>query len=375
MSSNAASSDASPPVDSPNVVQRRQYFREKQRKHRHRRRMDRDEIAALQTELAALELQQRTRTTPPSTSLMPLSWEIISSIFRQSSSVSLATQKELLAQVAANKATLAEIQQFLASCAHVPRVYSWGQLYRHATLPAVPDARRRAKEWLTLQMYHNMDRIWQQFPLVAADDTFQHADVQFDGPCINVVQHEQLLLPFPLPRVVSLLRHRLNSLWQFDPNELRMETASNTRYYSLHNNVAPDPSWNSLGAYFAEADRCVMVFRRVQGDEMHASTPATLRTAHALEWKELRRVSATQTSMRSFCVMSQRSVDDRFLSVDEIVRAHGWDELDDLVEPSEAAKRQSLRAMLLTKVADAESRMGERFLQVITTDAAPLWRP
>ncbi|KAF0684211.1 Aste57867_23797 [Aphanomyces stellatus] len=370
----ASSSDASSPVEDPSILQRRrQYFREKQRKHRQHRRKDKDEIASLRRELADLQLQvhERTRHTRTTTTdvTLPLSWEVVSSVFRHHSSLSLAEQKDLLAQVVANKVTLADIQSFVASCVQVPRVMSWGQLYRKATLPAAPEGRLRAKEWLTLQMYYNMDRLWQQFPPVGATDVFQHPDIQFDGPCINFVGHEQLLLPFPLHGVASVLRHRLNAVWQFAPDTLTVERESNTAYYR-HTGSSIDPTWNLLVAHFTEANRCVMVLRRVQADDAAATDAAARpRTAYALEWKDLRRVSATETSMRTLCVVSQRAINEHFLSLDQVARANGWDDLDELVTPSEEAKRETLRALLLSKVMQADARNGERFLEALTSNA------
>ncbi|KAF0684212.1 Aste57867_23798 [Aphanomyces stellatus] len=343
---------------SPVHKQRREYFREKQRQHR---RKDKDEILLLQQELHGLETQARELNLPRASSLQgaddqSLSWQIISSVFRRESKLALVEKEALVDDATSKQMCLLALERFVATYQPIPNVASWGQLFRHAALPAHPQARRFAKQWLTQQMYHNTEPVLARLPVVVdPTESFASFDVEFDGPCVNILEHSQMLLPCPLRSAIDMLRHRLNGMWQFDPSKLRTETEDNTTFYR-YSSQPQDVSWNVLGAYFHEADRCVMVFRRVQADEAEAG----FEPRHAMEWCDLRRISATETSMRSFCIMSQGYANDEFLPLDAIAAAHG---LDLTSWPTEAAKREALKMCVLEKARASSSEYLDRMLR------------
>ncbi|RHY25449.1 hypothetical protein DYB32_008305 [Aphanomyces invadans] len=241
---------------------------------------------------------------------------------------------------------------------------SWSRLFRHAILPSDPHARRVAKEWLTLHMYHNTDRVLSQVQSRPSCDLFLDFDVEYTGPHIIFIEHSHELLSFPMAHVVHVLRHNLNCLWHFDASQVTIESASNTQYYRYRH--PRDATWNLLQAYFHEADRCVIVFRRIQED---ADEPELKRRQkHVMEWLDIRRVTATTTTVRTLLVTSQARTNDRFLTVDEVAAECG---VEMAGVSDDRAKKDMLKAFVVTKARDFAATYNERLVDELSCMLSP----
>ncbi|KAH9130298.1 hypothetical protein LEN26_008658 [Aphanomyces euteiches] len=302
---------------------RREYFREKQREHR---RKERTEFEVLQRELNELqqraqELQPTTRSTPPVSSDLTLSWQLIAATFRDESKRALDDKKSLELEAQDYHEQIASLQRIAESYESLPTAVSWSKVFRRTILPSEPRARRLAKEWLTLHMYRNTDAILGHLPTVdPAVTTFANFDIEFADPCVNVMEHSQELLAFPMRSVIDVLRYRLDSLLLLDPTQVKVENEGNTLYYRCP--LQHDGSWNVLQAFFHEADRCIMVFRRVQQDEAEPGVNA--RQKHAMRWVDIRRMGPSQTIVRTFSVSAIEFGVDEKVCLDAVADGYGF---------------------------------------------------
>ncbi|KAF0685804.1 hypothetical protein As57867_022256, partial [Aphanomyces stellatus] len=181
------------------VLQRRQYYRDKQRAHRRKLAQESadedDEIARLRATIADLQQQLPISALSATGSDGALSWHLVAGVFRANSWRSMANRRTLLEQTLANDVLTRNMRRFvslnLQALPTRPRCIMW----QPATLLAQPEARKLGKEWLTQRMYHHTDEaLHRSFPAdVSIDQEYAHYDttVSDDGSitCFEAVQN------------------------------------------------------------------------------------------------------------------------------------------------------------------------------------------
>ncbi|KAF0692637.1 Aste57867_16302 [Aphanomyces stellatus] len=289
------------------VLARRRYQREKQRQHR---RKTKDERALLLDELATLQAK-----LPPDRTehFMPdgmLSWRVIADVFRAGSSRAKAQKQSLEEETSMHMAVIHDIQQFLHACRPVlPSSRDLGAgNHSFVALLASAESRSRAKQWLTQQLYHNTDRAFASFPTDVGTDDFVHCEYRFNQSQLHGSEMYQAMFNAPLKAVVAMQQRKLH--WtRLDLGEFDVERDGNTTLYRDVNEK--EHYWNLLEGHFYEADRCVIVYRRIQDDEAYSSRGCY--EHHALQWMDIRQINPKQTLVRFFSLRTvMRPIDGWF---------------------------------------------------------------
>ncbi|KAF0716070.1 Aste57867_3041 [Aphanomyces stellatus] len=310
--------------------QRRAYFRDKQRLHRQR---EKDELMRLRAEYAVLARELQAFQLPPRSADISasmsghddhfrLSWQEIAHVFRTELDRAGSERAHLRNKTIVTLECIHALHRVVLAARRRPTATSLSPHWcdpTHAVLPSRPDARATAKDWFMRQMYHNTDRVFHGFPSTKGPtDSVNVIDVQYAGPTyLHSIEQSQTTFGVSLEAVVDVLRQRLHTFWPLPlPVHLTVETTDNTNFYRV-----PLPFEGHtclLHGWFSERDRCVMVFRRVQEDDADPRHPVNEK--HSMEWIDIRRVSATQTTMRVFS-----STVTSVASLDQLARANGLD--------------------------------------------------
>ncbi|KAF0697899.1 Aste57867_11431 [Aphanomyces stellatus] len=328
------------------VLQRRQYFREKQRMHRLKvakeSAAEEDEIAVLRAVVGELEAQIP-EVVGAVGSDGALSWSLVASVFRTNSRRSLASRHALAEQTSANDSLTKNMQRFVSLNLHTPAIQGANATWQPATLLAEPDARKLGKEWLTQRMYHHTDACLRNFPDVPKDQQFAHidADVSSDG-ALKLVEATQSIWPGTMESFRYFLTHHMHSLLFHDPAEVIIEHTANTRLYRKL--TKKGSLVNYLQGSFVEADRMIVVLRQIEADEA-IDEPSYRQQYHFMAWLEIRPLSDTHIVTRLLTHQSQhfRPNGQGFLSPDE--QAELWEV--DLKDVPEDRKMEELRRRIV----------------------------
>ncbi|KAF0719246.1 Aste57867_1169 [Aphanomyces stellatus] len=282
------------------VLARRRYQREKQRQHR---RKAKDERAILLEELATLQAKLPVLTTGETTTPEGmLSWRVIADVFRATSGRAKDQKHHLFEETRKYMAVTHELQRFLRACRPMmprPALPSSDVVvgnHSFVTLLASAESRSRAKQWLTQQLYHNTDRAFASFPSTAVDGgDFTHCKYRFKDSELHGTDMYQAVFNAPLKVVLAAQQRKLLRKRWLDLGELDIESEGNTAVYRNLDLQAMD-YWNILEGVFYEADRCVVVYRRLQDDETYSSRGCY--EHHAMQWIDMRQLKPNQTIVR-----------------------------------------------------------------------------
>ncbi|KAF0696908.1 Aste57867_12369 [Aphanomyces stellatus] len=294
---------------STNDIGRREVLRRKQSEHRRKIKAER---AALVREIDAL--QDLLRSLPPSSSAVSadgtLSWHTIADVFRSGSRQSMATLEKTQHEKHATDVMIFEMVRFVRACRPRPALALSSAFSvvpgndTFVTLLSNGESRNKAKQWLTQQLYHNTDRAFGSFPTVFdPQEDFFHYTLRFNGSHVQGTEAFQIMYNAPLKTVLAAQQMKVHWKRPIVPPlpELDVEVAGNTTLFRDMTNRT-DNYWNLLEGVFHEADRCVVVFRRIQDDETYKSKECF--EHYALQWMDMRRVGITQTLVRYLSVRS-----------------------------------------------------------------------
>ncbi|KAF0700858.1 Aste57867_8657 [Aphanomyces stellatus] len=179
------------------------YIRRMMQQYRQKEKTD---LAYLGKDVLALEfalndLQTNPRKGRPSSydPRAPLPWKYIADALRVEHHY-VAMQKELLQERLDSVSTLVRdmSQRVATHCTPLPvrpSLLSFHfDIVLHVTLLSGLESRQLGKDWILQQMYHNTDRIFQQyaFPPMDTCHSFRDVDVRFndDGSFVYVARHQ-----------------------------------------------------------------------------------------------------------------------------------------------------------------------------------------
>ncbi|KAF0696910.1 Aste57867_12371 [Aphanomyces stellatus] len=281
-----------------NAQDRREYFRMKQQEHR---RKVSNERRSLSKELVALEAQVRnissiqcreTKGEKKGAEMLP--WQVVAHVFRAATGRSKTTHNDLTRQTAITSARIHELMRFLQDCrpSPMPSLLTFLPTMQYVTLPAHPETRLTAKQWLTQQLYHNTDRVFASFP--HDHDVFVHTEVHVaDASHIEITEMFQVIVDLPLHLIVQGFYTNIPTRV---PEIDHSEGDGNTQNYRSRC-MQPNAYLNVLEGHFHEANRCVLVARYIQDDETCAR-PSHIDARYSLQWMDSRQVNANQTLVR-----------------------------------------------------------------------------
>ncbi|RHY78187.1 hypothetical protein DYB38_012229 [Aphanomyces astaci] len=260
---------------------------------------------------------------------------------------------------------LAELKEWMAMSTIHATPSTHRTSWRDFTLLAHPTSRRLGKQWITQQMYHNLDRAFMQHgmppphPLaVSSPDNMHHSmDLEFsdDGHCF--VQKAQKIWPLPLETVVALFRRHTGSMFTLDAftpvhsqvstlylststqvMQIATEEDGNTTLHVYPPCASGGFSFSLLCGEFHSHDRTVLVIQQLQGDEA-IPTANHHRLRKRMVWIELRRESPTSTYERILNITWHDTTPDGVdVSLDELAARWGVD-LGQVTDDAEKERR------------------------------------
>ncbi|CAK4748572.1 unnamed protein product [Aphanomyces euteiches] len=174
------------------------------------------------------------------------------------------------------------------------------QRWHTATLLGHPQARKLCKEWLTQQLYHNINNCFEVFSCTRMNEEFYGIDVDVFDEGLKCTEMMQQIWPGTMPSCKHFFQHHTASLIFLDPTRISTETTENTRLYRKITDEGV--FFNILQGNFVEADRFVVVLRQIENDEEFNSEP--YRQRHNMTWLDIRPLSETHVV---FSAVSQSS--------------------------------------------------------------------
>ncbi|RHZ09823.1 hypothetical protein DYB37_009295 [Aphanomyces astaci] len=256
-------------------LQKNMYQREKQGKYRQQERALRGQLRNRIAVLEAILLRAKRRG-----SLM-LSWEDIALTMREEHDLAQVENRRLDQQVRHVRTLLHDMKRWVhatlsVSPSHVKSTWHNFTLLQH------PESRKLGMEWITQQLYHNLDSVQQRygFPSMFSTVTEDDLNVVFDDSgCYQFIRRHELFMQNSLDELRGVMQA---DIWQFMIN-----------YARLHSNF--------LSREFVEGNRIVYVGQQMHEDEA-APTIKLQRNRHV--WYILQAIAPSVTKIRMLFVVS-----------------------------------------------------------------------
>ncbi|KAH9132256.1 hypothetical protein AeRB84_001447 [Aphanomyces euteiches] len=212
-----------------------------------------------------------------------------------------------------------------------------------ATLLEQPQARKLGKEWLTQQLYHNLETSFQMFSCCGPEEEIYGLDVDVSSEGFTCVEMMQQIWRGTKDSCWHFFQNHYVDLLFLDPSSVSVECTENTK---LYRKVTDDGNFfNIFQGNFVEANRLVVVLRQIENDE--AFNSERYRQHHSMTWIDVRPLSETHVVIRAIIQYSQfYRKGQGFVSLDE--QAKIWK--IDLTGVSEKRKRDYLRKRRFCKI-------------------------
>ncbi|KAF0719749.1 Aste57867_821 [Aphanomyces stellatus] len=266
-------------------MKRRTYMRNMMRHYHKERKMEVVYLKNLQDELERdlKQLCSKVRDENRSLSTTTLSWKDVAQALRDDHSRAVSDQEDLKTDVVEIQALARDMQRWVALQTAVPAFPNSDlPTWRHVSLLSHPRSRALGKEWITQHMYHNTDRMFQQYglppPGAAHIEFFEFimdhpssARAPEDG--FEYIHRHQFLSKMPPDVILATYRHRLCALLLVDRHEARPSLQDTLRCevdgpVAMHQLVTSQSEQiNLLSGEFHEATRSVFVAQQIQDDE------------------------------------------------------------------------------------------------------------
>ncbi|KAF0698939.1 Aste57867_10461 [Aphanomyces stellatus] len=323
---------------------KREYIRTFMQEYRGKNKKEKDVLLAqidrLEARIVAYRKKLATGATtrsvpPPESAIKALSWRNVAMAVAELQHETTTEQRALVRRTREYEDIARELKSWVTFSTHVmaspsPHRATW----RDMTLLAHPTSRRLGKQWITQQMYHNKDRLFEQYNMPSSANTqpFNAMEIDFREHGYFFVQRMASTWHAPLETIVELYRHHTGSMFTVDgfyplDTQVHVEETETT---SLHQ-YAPtetNPMFINLlcGEFRDDDGRCVLVIQQIQSDEAASEREVSCRQRSRMVWVELTREAEHVTRERFLGVVSHEMASDgRQVSMEETSRSWGFD--------------------------------------------------
>ncbi|KAF0689667.1 Aste57867_18904 [Aphanomyces stellatus] len=317
----------SPPVDAENakLLHKRKLTREKMKRYRNGIMRKSRQLQAL-----AESLTQDIVALKKAQSPWVLSWDDVACALREDVASEEFTNAILQAQVRSQEHLVQTMRTWVQRCLVIP-----GATWRNVTLLADVTARKHGFDWITLNLHHNTDFVFDryQFPSIASGESIQDAFADARNPdCLEYVWRFQAEIAAPFDRVCrhinlgffdTMLMHgpKVHAPLAVDTQVLR-SLGGSIRY---SNSTAANEQLNHLFRIFRSNVRCVLVAQNIHDDEL-LKDPKHRPASNRVSWMVVDKLSPTRTSLRYLMMASQGfSADGALISLDDEAKIFGID--------------------------------------------------
>ncbi|KAF0774689.1 hypothetical protein AaE_001611 [Aphanomyces astaci] len=253
---------------------KREYIRTFMQEYRGKQRQDKETLQAQIDRLEARVARYRKNTVLDDDSgsgMLP--WKDVAAGLHDSRSEASKDQRALSSRIKEYEQVLSELRSFvIASIAPQKSPSIHTATWRDVTLLSHPTSRRLGKLWITQQMRHNMDRLFEhhEIPSPESMTLYNSMDVVFHEEGHHFLQKAHLTWECSLETAVRLYRHHTGSMFTLDGfcpmhSQSRVEVEENT---TLHQYKRPN-GWNThlLCGEFQDGDRTILVAQHILSDE------------------------------------------------------------------------------------------------------------
>ncbi|ETV90776.1 hypothetical protein H310_14512 [Aphanomyces invadans] len=304
-------------------ARRRVYFKTMRQMYRNEEKQEKEylikKIQELENDLATLVLLQKSGSDESKTALP---WKDIAQELNEGVKVASSGLKMLKTQVETIATQVWAMKKWVVANSVLKsgldsRVPTW----RDVTLLAHPTSRRLGKEWITLQMYHNTDRIFQQYGFPALDSP---ETIDWDTESINIdggdytVYRRQAKMAESLEDAIAFVDSTLLSIQasyaeQHAISQTVVEIEGNTKQFAI---VTPRQEFvNLLCGEFSTPSRCVFVLQQILDDE--ACPHRGFRQRNRMFWHDVQELPSGRTVVRSVAIHTLCYTKEGSIAIDE----------------------------------------------------------
>ncbi|KAF0689676.1 Aste57867_18913 [Aphanomyces stellatus] len=286
----------------------------------------------------------------PST-LLP--WEQVVRALRDESELATKDNVDLQRLCKTQGIVLLVLKQWVASfVVHMRTPRGTMKTWRHVTLGVHPASRVRGCDWITLQMLHHVDRVFQQchFPPLTSTDVVDDFVIgtteEDDDDTVQYMWRDQREVPYAMevvrelfarPHYTKMVAGGPKAKWIAPDDETAAVVAADNyrlreldaRLHYVHSFRGNQMLVRNVAREFDLPDRCVFVAQNIHDDELLPNSSAAQR--NRTSWFVLDRISSTRTKMRALSVLSQQFTKTGFVDLADEAKAWGLD-----VKPTEA---------------------------------------
>ncbi|CAK4085429.1 unnamed protein product [Aphanomyces euteiches] len=337
-------------------IWKRGYMRKYMQSHRDR---DKREVEQLRQQVTALEhdLERLTGPRQDKSSSTILSWRDIALALNEAKDEETARLDESKRKSQALARLIVDLTQWLSSPTQLPASLPPHRLsWRNVSLPGSKESRHLGKEWITQQMFHNIERVfmeksmpppysleWMEELDVEVTDNSWHLDYRFHHVIKGNIEDE-------IAKHSKFHRHSMCQRLTVDAfNPITINTlVETTKHTTLHQMVTSHGEFvNLLCGEFIEPTRAVFVVQQIHHDE--AVNLANPRQRDRIAWQEFLQLPSGVWVERRIYRMSQSFTKDGNLPLVDEARLWGVDLMHLSEEKQQSRFRQD--ALAIGKIA------------------------
>ncbi|KAF0704608.1 Aste57867_7308 [Aphanomyces stellatus] len=280
----------------------------------HYRKTRKAEVTRLKQTFQELErLRTMLKQRPPR--ILP--WRQVAKALADARELGEAQQKALQAQLRTHSELLRTMVEWveLNTPIQMP-LDAQCMTWRHVSLPNDPTARRLAKEWITQQMLHNMDVMFQRhgFPAWDSDDVIGDADVSCEfgndtGYTMAIKRdYKDTKLSLEDYRTYIHSTFRMQYImpnYAADMPLLEDSIDGETRQVVV---VSSNELTNVIFREAMTADRYVFIVQQIQDDQRFSVQSKACQQRHRMFWCDNRKLADGAIRFRVLALMSQPTV-------------------------------------------------------------------
>ncbi|CAK4695335.1 hypothetical protein LEN26_001151 [Aphanomyces euteiches] len=295
--------------------------------------------------------------------LGPLSWNEVSLALKEDHQDASTTQKSLQKQVDEWRRVVETMQEWVQAHTTIPEspnaaISTW----RNTTLLADPIPRQLGKQWITKQMLHNADRVFQLYEFQAMDKPYDLYDLEAIPTLLGgfeYIHRRQFDINHSVADLLALYRDTLGTLISPDAawhTKVADEKCHGTKLHTLYN--SNDEVMHLLSGAFPHGDRTIFVVQEILHDELLPKIKPKQR--HRMLWYDILALSPSKTRLQCLYIYSQCvDVDGHPIPFEDEARSWGFDPSSYPPEIQEEKFREHVRAMARQRLFISQARVQE----------------
>ncbi|KAH9098374.1 hypothetical protein Ae201684P_017589 [Aphanomyces euteiches] len=302
---------------SPSIIVRRHRRDDKQSQRMAQyREQKKQEFLVLEQSISKLErirTELLQRAPKPKQKSLLLPWKEVAKALRDLRSLGESQNKDLRSQLQRHQKLVEEMVHWVSLHYSIEKPPSSGRrTWRHVSLLADLTSRKLGKEWITQQMFHNTDRVFQEYGFPSIDATAHLLqDFHFlfsEDQGYRFITRHFTIMNKPMDAFVEHYRNTLLPfqccILGYDSDTTPMlvnDTEGNIQQLAL---VTPRGEHvNLLTGDFRTPDRIVFLGRQIQDDELHRHE--NRRQRDRMFWCDLHRMPDGTCRGRGLWIQSQ----------------------------------------------------------------------